>query len=149
MIGDDQFDIAVNTPVDVMDRRKRQYISCNNIPYGDPKVVFRSEFDGFRDLESKSGRSSPVAADVFPVYKYFGDVFDPVKFQEKTFAGPGSRNVEFACVVSRRAQVVRFAGEGIQIPGMGQGDAASVVAAVFVAKRKQPVVVEQIDLSCL
>ena len=127
-----------------MDGRERQHVARYGVAHGYAKQVFAAVFHPVGDFEDKSGRSSPVLADVGSVYEEAGDALHAVEFQEEPLPGPLLRYVELALIVGRRAQIRSRPGQCIEVPSVRQRDTTGVVAAVFVAEREEPVVAERI-----
>ena len=124
-------------------RRGGQHVALPAVAHLHAQGVRPAAAHQARDLEDESRAAAPVFARVAAVHEQVGGVLHAVELHEEPFALPLGGHEELALVGGGGAE--RRPGA---VPRVGQRHDAGVVAAVLVAEKETPPLVERIDGAC-
>ena len=148
LLGDQKFDIAIDTAIEILLDRGGQNIAARGVAHSHQERVVVAIGDVVGDLEGEGGVASVVVTHVAAIDEGIGNILHSVEAEEEAFALPLGRNKECALIVGKGATIALATHEGIDIPGVRQRHLASVVARVLLGVEELPTAIQRVYFAC-
>ena len=147
-IGYDQFDIAVQSPVNVDVPGGRKHVEPRGVIDDHPQRVVLAVFQVIGQIERECAVTAPVFADIAPVDDQVGHGSGPAKADENPPTGPLFRYGDIFHVITYPPEIVVSAAQGVVVPHVRQVHALRPVAGTFGMAEETPIPVYINHVSC-